>query len=395
MNMRTLAENVYAVGVQHWDRRLFDELVPLPHGTSYNAYLVKGSEKTALLDTVDPEKTELLVGHLLKAGADKIDYIISHHAEQDHSGSIPDMLLMYPDAKVVTNPKCAKMLIDHLHIAEDQIIQIEEGQQLDLGGKTLEFIYTPWVHWPETMSTWLAEDKILFSCDFFGSHLATGNLFVTDESRTIEGAKRYYGEIMMPFRSSIRGNLKKLEPLDIQMIAPSHGPVWDKPKAIIDAYTEWVDESVIANKVVVPYVSMHESTQKMVEYLVEALIERNIGVQQFNLPVSDLGEMVIELVDAATVILGSPTVLVGAHPAAVYCAALMNALRPKTKFAGIIGSFGWGSKMVEQLTGLMGNLKAEMFEPVLAKGAATEDGYSALDDLADNILAKHQQLGIV
>ncbi|MHC4291548.1 MAG: FprA family A-type flavoprotein, partial [Planctomycetota bacterium] len=222
-----------------------------------------------------------------------------------------------------------------------------------------------------------------------------GNLFVTDESRTIEGAKRYYGEIMMPFRSSIRGNLKKLEPLDIQMIAPSHGPVWDKPKAIIDAYTEWVDESVIANKVVVPYVSMHESTQKMVEYLVEALIERNIGVQQFNLPVSDLGEMVIELVDAATVILGSPTVLVGAHPAAVYCAALMNALRPKTKFAGIIGSFGWGSKMVEQLTGLMGNLKAEMFEPVLAKGAATEDGYSALDDLADNILAKHQQLGIV
>ncbi|MHC4526039.1 MAG: FprA family A-type flavoprotein [Planctomycetota bacterium] len=392
--MRVLADNVYAVGVQHWDRRLFDELVPLPHGTSYNSYLVKGSEKTALLDTVDPEKTELLIGHLLKAGADKIDYIISHHAEQDHSGSIPDMLLMYPDAKVVTNPKCAKMLIDHLHLEADQIIEIEEGQTLSLGDKTLKFIYTPWVHWPETMSSWLEEDKILFSCDFFGSHLATGNLFVTDEARTLEGAKRYYGEIMMPFRSSIRGNLKKLEPLDIQMIAPSHGPVWNKPRVIIDAYAEWVDESVIANKVIVPYVSMHESTQKMVEYLVEALIERNIGVQQFNLPVSDLGEMVIELVDAATVILGSPTVLVGAHPSAVYCAALMNALRPKTKFAGIIGSFGWGSKMVEQLTGLMSNLKAEMFEPVLARGAATEEGYTALDELADNILQKHRALGI-
>ena len=392
--MRTLADNVYAVGVQHWDRRLFDELVPLPHGTSYNAYLVKGSEKTALLDTVDPEKVDLLIGHLLKAGADKVDYIISHHAEQDHSGSIPDMLLMYPDAKVVTNPKCAKMLIDHLHITEDQIIEIEEGQTLSLGDKTLKFIYTPWVHWPETMSTWLEEDKILFSCDFFGSHLATGNLFVTDQARTIEGAKRYYGEIMMPFRSSIRGNLKKLELLDIQMIAPSHGPVWDEPRAIIDAYTRWVDESMIVNKVVVPYVSMHESTEKMVEYLVEALIERNIAVQQFNLPVSDLGEMVIELVDAATVILGSPTVLVGAHPAAIYCAALMNALRPKTKFAGIIGSYGWGSKMVEQLTGLMGNIKAEMFEPVLAKGAAKEDGYTALDELADNILEKHRALGI-
>ena len=392
--MRVLADNVYAVGVQHWDRRLFDELVPLPHGTSYNSYLVKGSEKTALLDTVDPEKTELLIGHLLKAGADKIDYIISHHAEQDHSGSIPDMLLMYPDAKVVTNPKCAKMLIDHLHLEKDQIIEVEEGQTLSLGDKTLKFIYTPWVHWPETMSSWLQEDKILFSCDFFGSHLATGNLFVTDEARTLEGAKRYYGEIMMPFRSSIRGNLKKLEPLDIQMVAPSHGPIWNKPRMIIDAYTEWVDESVIANKVIVPYVSMHDSTKKMVEYFVEALIDRNIGVQQFNLPVSDLGEMVIELVDAATVILGSPTVLVGAHPSAVYCAALMNALRPKTKFAGIIGSFGWGSKMVEQLTGLMGNLKAEMFEPVLVRGAAKEEGYTALDELADNILQKHRALGI-
>jgi len=392
--MRVLADNVYAVGVQHWDRRLFDELVPLPHGTSYNSYLVKGSEKTALLDTVDPEKTELLIGHLLKAGADKIDYIISHHAEQDHSGSIPDMLLMYPDAKVVTNPKCAKMLIDHLHLEKDQIIEVEEGQTLSLGDKTLRFIFTPWVHWPETMSSWLQEDKILFSCDFFGSHLATGNLFVTDEARTLEGAKRYYGEIMMPFRSSIRGNLKKLEPLDIQMVAPSHGPIWNKPRMIIDAYTEWVDESVIANKVIVPYVSMHDSTKKMVEYFVEALIDRNIGVQQFNLPVSDLGEMVIELVDAATVILGSPTVLAGAHPSAVYCAALMNALRPKTKFAGIIGSFGWGSKMVEQLTGLMSNLKAEMFEPVLARGAASEEGYTALDELADTILQKHRALGI-
>jgi flavorubredoxin len=393
--MRTLAGNVHAVGVQHWDRRLFDELIPLPHGTSYNAYLVKGSEKTALLDTVDPEKVDALVGHLMKAGADKIDYIISHHAEQDHSGSIPDILLMYPDAKVITNPKCAKMLIDHLHLDPDQIVEIEEGQTLSLGDKTLKFIYTPWVHWPETMSTWLEEDKILFSCDFFGSHLATGDLFVTDSARTLEGAKRYYGEIMMPFRNAIRGNLKKLEPLDIQMIAPSHGPVWDKPKTIIDAYTQWVDEDVIVNKVIVPYVSMHESTEKMVEYLVEALIERDISVQQFNLTVSDLGEMVVGLVDAATVILGSPTVMVGAHPEAVYCAALINALRPKTKFAGIIGSFGWGSKMVEQLTGLMGNFKAEMFEPVLAKGAATEAGYTALDDLADNILAKHRQLGIV
>lgn len=393
--MRMLADNVYAVGVQHWDRRLFDELIPLPDGTSYNAYLVKGSEKTALLDTVDPEKAELLVDHLVKAGADNIDYIVSHHAEQDHSGSIPDMLLMYPDAKVVTNPKCAKFLAEHLHIEPEQIIEVEEGQTLDLGGKTLQFIYTPWVHWPETMSTWLAEDHILFSCDFFGSHMATGDLFVTDEHKTIEGAKRYYGEIMMPFRSSIRGNLKKLEPLDVRMIAPSHGPVWNNPSLIMDAYAKWVDEDAVVHKVVVPYVSMHGSTQQMVEYFVEALIDRDIPVRQFNLTTADIGEMVIELVDAATVVLGVPTVLVGAHPTAIYCSALVNVLRPKTKFIGIIGSYGWGSKMVEQISGMLGNIKAQTLEPVLAKGMAKEDAYTALDDLADNILAKHQQLGIV
>ncbi len=393
--MRILTDNIYSVGVQHWDRRLFDELIPLPDGTSYNAYLIKGSEKIALMDTVDPEKIDLLIDHLVKAGADHIDYIISHHAEQDHSGSIPDLLMMYPDAKVVTNPKCKGMLISHLHLEEDQFIEIEEGQTLSLGDKTLQFVYTPWVHWPETMSTYLIEDGILFSCDFFGSHQATGDLFVTDEAKTREAAKRYYGEIMMPFRSSIRGNLKKLEPLDIKMIAPSHGPVYNRPEMIIDAYHGWVDEDRIVNKVVVPYVSMHDSTQMMVEYLVEGLIDRGVGVRQFNLTVADIGEMVIEMVDAATLILGAPTVLLGAHPSAIYCAALVNALRPKTKYAGIVGSFGWGSKMVEQITGLMGNMKAEMFEPVISKGMPAEDDYTAIDELADNILAKHKDLGIV
>lgn len=393
--MRMLADNVYAVGVQHWDRRLFDELIPLPDGTSYNAYLVKGQDKTAILDSVDPEKFDVLVEHLVKAGADRVDYLVSHHAEQDHSGSIPMLLEMYPDAKVVTNPKCAGMLIEHLHLEKDQIMEVKEGDTLELGGKTLEFFLTPWVHWPETMSSWLAEDKILFSCDFFGSHVATSDLFVKDSPQILEGAKRYYGEIMMPFRSSIRGNLKKLEPLDIQMIAPSHGPVWNEPSLILDSYKHWVDEDAVAHKVIVPFVSMHGSTQKMAEYFVEVLMERDIPVKPFNLTTADLGELVIELVDAATVVLGAPTVLVGAHPTAIYCAALLGALRPKTKFLGLIGSYGWGSKMVEQISGLVSNVKAEVLEPVLSKGMAREDNYTALDELADKILAKHQELGIV
>ena len=391
--MRQLKENVFAVGAIDWDRRLFDELIPLPDGTSYNAYLIKGSEKTALIDTVDPTKANELVANLVNAGVDKLDYVISHHAEQDHSGSIPDVLMLYPEAKVVTNPKCASMLIEHLEIEAERIIEVADDEALPLGDKTLRFVYTPWVHWPETMSTYLQEDRILFSCDFFGSHLATSDLFVTDKCMVYESAKRYYAEIMMPFRAAIRKNLAKVGQLDVDMIAPSHGPVYDEPAFITDAYADWVSDDV-KNEVVLPYVSMHGSTRQMVEYLVGALMERGVTVKQFDITGMDLGKLAMELVDAATVVIGSPTVLVGPHPKALYVAILANALRPKTKFASVIGSYGWGGKMVEQIAGAMSNLKVELIEPVVVKGVPKDDAFVALDGLADAILERHRQIGI-
>ncbi len=386
--------NVYAVGAIDWDRRLFDELIPLPDGTSYNAYLIKGSQKTALLDTVDPEKTHVLLDNLVSAGVERIDYVIAHHAEQDHSGSIPDVLLLYPEAKVVTNAKCKAMLMDLLRVEDEKFIVVEDGQELSLGDKTLKFVLTPWVHWPETMSTYLSEDKILFSCDFFGSHLATSSLFVEDEPMVYECAKRYYAEIMMPFRAPIKNNLKKLESFDIQIIAPSHGPVYQRPKFIIDAYKDWVSDDV-KNEVVVAYVSMHDSTRDMVEHFVDAMAERGIKVRQFNLTGVDIGELAMAIVDAATVVIGSPTVLVGAHPSAAYATFLANALRPKTRFVSIIGSFGWAGKMVEQLSGMLGNLKVEVIEPVITKGVATDKDFVSLNLLADKIAAKHREIGVL
>jgi len=389
-----LRPNIYVVGAIDWDRRLFDELIPLPDGTSYNAYLITGSEKTALLDTVDPTKTTVLIDNLVKVGTDRIDYVIAHHAEQDHSGSIPDILMLYPGAKVVTNPKCRDMLVDLLNINEDKFIAIDDGQTLSLGDKTLQFVYIPWVHWPETMGTYLQEEKIFFPCDFFGSHLATSSLFVEDEGIVYEAAKRYYAEIMMPFRTAIKKNLEKIKDLEIDMVAPSHGPVYDNPEFIIDAYKDWASDTV-KNEVVVAYVSMHGSTAKMVSYFVEALIKRDITVRQFELTTVDIGKLAMALVDAATIVIGSPTVLIGPHPCAAYATFLANALRPKTKFASIIGSFGWGGKMVEQLTGMMPNLKAEILEPVITKGYPKDDDFMALDRLADEILAKHKEAGIV
>jgi flavorubredoxin len=386
-----LKPGIYTVGANDWDRRLFDELIPLPDGTSYNSYLVKGSDKTAVIDAVDPPKSGEWISNIKKLGVGTIDYIISNHAEQDHSGAIPDLLAQFPGAKVVTNDKCKGFLENLLLIPAEKFITVKDGETLSLGDRTLEFIFTPWVHWPETLCTYLREDKILFSCDFFGSHLATSELFVKDAPKVIEDAKRYFAEIMMPFRVAIRKNVQKIEALDIAYIAPSHGPVHDKPGIIIDAYKDWISDRV-ENTVVLAYVSMHGSTGKMASYLSDVLIDRGIEVKLFNLTETDLGQLAMALVDAATIVLGTPTVLAGPHPAAVYAAALTNALKPKVKYATVFGSYGWGGQTVDIIKTNMKNLKVEFLEPVLTKGFPLEEDFRKLDQMADEITARHREL---
>jgi flavorubredoxin len=392
MKPREIRKDVHWVGAVDWDRRLFDALIPLPDGTSYNAYLVQGSEKTVLLDAVDPLKTDILARHL--EAVPKIDYIVAHHAEQDHSGAIPFVMEKYPGAVVLCSEKARPMLIDHLLLPEDRVRAVKDGETVSLGGKTLTFVYTPWVHWPETMSTYLAEDKILFSCDFFGSHLATSDLFVADEERVYEPAKRYYAEIMMPFRKIVRDNLEKVSRLDIAVIAPSHGPLHGRPGFIMDAYRDWAGDTP-KNIAVIPWVSMHGSTAKMAEYLVEGLAERGVRVHPFNMEVADIGQLAMSLVDAATVIVGTPTVHVGPHPAVVSAVYLANALRPKARFASVFGSYGWATKTVDVIKGMIPALKVELIEPVICRGYPRDADFRGLDAMADAVAAKHAELGLV
>ena len=389
MKTRQIRERVQWLGAIDWNRRLFDSLIPLPDGTSYNAYLVSGSQKTALLDSVDPSMEHVLMAQLEKV--QDVHYVVSHHAEQDHSGAIPAVLRRYPRAQLVCSPKAKDLLIDHLQVAADRIRTVEDGETISLGDKTLKFIHTPWVHWPETMATYLPEDRILFPCDFFGSHLATSDLYAADDPYVIEAAKRYYAEIMMPFRKPIQNNLKKVQDLAIDLIAPSHGPIHDKPARILDAYRDWVSDKV-ANLVVIPYISMHGSTEAMVNHLVGCLAERGIRVQKFDLSVTDLGKLAMALVDAATIVIGTPTVHAGPHPVVFSVTSLANALRPKLKHAAIVGSFGWGSRVVEQISGLIPNLKVEVLGAVLCKGFPRAADFAALDALADKIKEKHAGL---
>lgn len=388
MKERKLTDDIYWLGAIDWDRRLFDSLIPLPDGTSYNAYLIRGSEKVVLVDTVDPRTTDVLMKQL--EGIPRLDYVIAHHAEQDHSGTIPHVLERYGEAKVLATPKARGMLVDLLGITEERIVTVEDGESLSLGDKTLQFIHTPWVHWPETMVTYLPQEKILFSCDFFGSHLATTDLYAIDEARVYEAAKRYYAEIMMPFRTSIEKHLKKLADYEIDIIAPSHGPLYDKPRFIMEAYSDWV-AAPPKNIVVLPYISMHGSTRRMVDHLVGTLLERGVTVHQFDLSVTDIGKLAMALVDAGTIVIGTPTTLGGPHPNVAYAAYLANLLRPKAKFASIIGSYGWGGKAIETLAGMIPNLKVEILEPVTCKGLPREKDFNALDKLAANIADSHRE----
>jgi flavorubredoxin len=394
MVSREIVKGVYWVGALDFDRRLFDELIPLPEGTSYNSYLIRGSAKTALIDTVDPAKEEELIVNLLKLGIEQIDYIVINHAEQDHSGSLPMVLEMYPMAKVVTNEKCRDLLVAMLQIPVECVQVVKDGETLSLGDRTLRFFLTPWTHWPETQITFLEEDRILFPCDLFGFHAASSELYMTNEAEAYRSAKRYYAEIMMPFRNSIRGYVEKVRALNPVMIAPSHGPVHRNPKMILDAYANWVSDEV-KNEVIIPYVSMHGSTRKMVDHLTGALIERGVNVKPFNLTQTDIGELALSLVDAATVVVATPTVLFGPHPQVIHATYLTNMLKPKVRFASVIGSFGWGGKSAETIVKMLDHLKVEVLEPVVIKGMPDEAAVVAINRLADDIAKKHKEIGIL
>jgi len=391
VNARPIMPGITLMGAVDWDRRLFDSLIPLPEGTSYNAYLVRGSEKTVLVDTVDPAKVDVLMAQL--DTVQRLDYLVAQHAEQDHSGSIPAVLARYPGAVLVTNPKAKELLQEHLDIPDDRFKTVADGETLSLGDKTLRFIYLPWVHWPETMGTYIEEDHLLFSCDFFGSHRAQSGVFA-ERHIVMHGAKRYYAEIMMPFRGFIVKNLDKLTGLQIDMICPSHGPVYKDPTFIMDAYREWAGGPP-QNKVVIPFISMHGSTLKMVDRLTAALVDRGVNVERFDLTTSDLGEIAMSLVDAATIVIGTPAVLTGPHPGTIEIAYLAGALRPKAQFVSIVGSFGWGQRIVEVLGGLIAPLKAELLTPVFAKGEPRAADMRAIDALAEMIAAKHHEAGLL
>ena len=386
-NTSKIAEGVYWVGARDWNRRMFDALIPLPNGTTYNAYLIIGSKKKALIDTVNPGFEKELEDKIAQlVNPTDIDYVIMNHAEPDHAGSIPHIMALNAKAKLVTTAKGAKMAQIFYKVPEERIVAVRDGETLDLGGKTLQFIEAPMLHWPETMFTYLKENKILFPCDFFGSHVAKG-LYDDEIEELLVFAQRYYGEIMMPFNIMGQKALEKIKDLPIDVIAPSHGPIHRNPARILDVYRKWSNGET-KRKAIVVYVSMWGSTEKMIKPIVDTLTSEGIEVALYNLTVSDLGDVAKDLVDSRAIVLGAPTVLGGAHPLAVYATYLVKALKPPAKFGAVLSSYGWGGGAIKNIQEVLGPSKLEIVGALEINGPPSEENLKQVVDLGRTLAEK-------
>ncbi|MCF7708618.1 MAG: FprA family A-type flavoprotein, partial [Verrucomicrobia bacterium] len=369
-----------------WDLRIFDNLIPLPEGTSYNSYLVQGSEKTALIDTTNEDGVCEFIANLDGTGVSSLDYLVINHLEQDHSSAIPEVLEKYPDCKLIVSNKGRKMLFEMYEIDEARVHPVKGGDAISLGDTTLEFIDAPWVHWPETMMTLAREPGVLFSCDLFGAHLASSSLFASEIQDVYSPAKRYYAEIMMPYRSHIQKYLGRLKDYKIQLIAPSHGPVFDNPEQILALYRDWVSDETDGSTAIT-FISMHGTTDRVSRYLANALIDRGQKVELLNLAEADIGKVAMATVDARFIIMATSTVINSPHPIAASTAYLLNLLKPKCPYFGVLSAFGWGAKADEILKGMLPNLNAEFLETVKIRNSPKKEDFFALDKLAGTIAA--------
>ncbi|MEM3696794.1 MAG: FprA family A-type flavoprotein [Candidatus Bathyarchaeia archaeon] len=386
-NITEISKGIYWVGARDWNRRLFDALIPLPKGTTYNAYLIIGNNKKALIDTVNPgfekeleEKTRLVMDPA------EIDYIIMNHAEPDHAGAIPYMMEISSKAKLITSIKGAKMAQTFYKVPENRIIAVKDQEKISLGDKTLQFIEAPMLHWPETMFTYAQENKILFPCDFFGSHIAKG-LYDDEVEDLLVHAQRYFGEIMMPFRVMGQKAIEKIKGLEIEMIAPSHGPIHKNPEHILNAYKRWVNGET-RQKAIIVYATMWNSTEKMIQPITETLASEGIEIALYNLASADIGDVAKDLVDSKAIVLGAPTVLGGAHPLAVYAAYLVKALRPPLKFGVVLSSYGWGGGAIKHVQEILGSSKLEVVGALEINGPPTENDIKQIINIGKALAKK-------
>ena len=364
-NALKIKDGVFYTGAFDPDLRVFDIVIPTANGTTYNSYFIQGSQKTALIDTVKLNTKDQLINKLSGiTDISKIDYIIINHTEPDHSGALHLIKDIAKDATLVYSKNahhCVKPIIKK----DYNNITVGDGDSLDLGGKTLQFISAPFLHWPDTMFTYLKEDKILFPCDFFGAHYCDPKVFndlLSDKDEAFEDFKYYFTHIMRPFKNYSLSALEKLKNYDIDVIAPSHGPILRKD---LKKYIDWYMESSktsnadsAVKKIAVIYASAYGNTEEMAKHIAKgASIDGLTDVSLINLVERDIKDVVDDIERADAVIVGSPT-LNAKPPKPIFdMISSLVMLNVKNKKAAVFGCYGWSGEAVQMVQDIFKSLR--------------------------------------
>ena len=370
-----LAKGVYWVGAIDWNVRNFHGY-STHRGSTYNAYLIV-DEKVALIDTVKAPFYDEMAARVREiVSFDKIDYVISNHVEMDHSGSLPMALRDAKNARLVTLEKFGENGLAKTFHQSWPTIAVKEGSTVDLGKRKLAFIPTPMLHWPDSMCTYLVEDKLLFSMDAFGQHIATSQRFddEVDMGIVMHEASKYYANILMPFGDLIVKAVNKLGGVKIDMIAPSHGIIWRSHiKDIVESYAKW-GMGETAAKALVIYDTMWGSTQKMALAIVNGIVGEGVDVKLFNLTASDKSDVIKEVLDAKALIIGSPTLNNGMFPSVAEFLCYLKGLKPRNKIGAAFGSHGWGGGAVKAVQQELEQTGIELIDSKLAFKFVPDEG---------------------
>ncbi|MDA3832267.1 MAG: flavodoxin domain-containing protein [Spirochaetales bacterium] len=390
MAAEEIKDGVFWVGAIDWDVRDFHGYSTY-QGTTYNAYLVK-DEKVALFDTVKgPFEKEMLYNIREVMNPEDIDYIIVNHVELDHTGYLPGMIELCKPEKVFCSPMGLKAIQAHFHMSDEWPLEVvKSGDTLSLGAKTVQFLETKMLHWPDSMFSYIPEEKLLISSDAFGQHLATTERYADElaEDVVFGQAKKYFANILHLFAPNVTKLLKTVGELgiEIDMIAPDHGLIWrDQVPDILDDYRRWASYEM-EPKAVIIYDSMWHSTERMAKAISNGLLAEGVQARILSAKLTHRSEIMTEIMGAKGLILGSPTLNNGILPTMADVCTYLTGLRPKHKIGAAFGSFGWSGESVKHLNVYLEQMGVDIaHEGMKVKNVPTEEDYKALTEMGAQI----------
>lgn len=392
MNIREITDGVIYVGVNDRTTDRFEALWPLPNGISYNSYIVKGDDKTVLIDTVEiGEVRELIRSISNEIGSQKIDYLVVNHMEPDHSGGIPVVLDHFPEAKLIGNKQAIAMVKGYYGIEDDRFMEVKEGDTLNIGGKTLRFVMTPMVHWPETMMTYIEDSGVLFTGDAFGTFGALNGGVVDTEIETgwyRYEMYRYYSNIVGKYGKFVQKALDKAKTIKINYICSTHGPIWhDKIEEVVGIYDR-LSRYDSEPGVTIIYGSMYGNTAEVAEEIGRQLAARGVrNIKIHNASKSSMSDMITDAFRYEGLIVGSATYSMHIFPPVEQFMIAMETREIKNKVLATFGSFTWASAAAKGLNDYAAKINLEVVDTLEMKHSSNAETQAAICRLADSVVA--------